>query len=300
MKQSDFKKYLMPVLGTVAVGLFTSFFYDVLKTVTSGVALYLGLAVVIIALSVAYSVFLIRYVRWQELHNLVTRTEYHHNFAHNARDLAVKLMPRKPLPPIAKPGEDPISLTGDSHYQFRGDLVHLLNSVVHMFELLVPKGVKVWACIRERRSDDCYHTLVRTSRCNTTRQDFTEPLHKDSKTIVSLKKSYKDNHDCVIITGSKTPDWHRRENDQFGEDLSVLMGAVLCKSWAGHHFDDPKLLWIICVNADRENVFTRDCVPLMKACNDVFSWLLNSFVRHDATKNNWPSAPRRVTSDLTA
>jgi|GEM_PF-2642620 len=301
MEQSDFRKYVVPVVGGITLNVTASYLYDALKPATTGATWYpIIFLATIILFNLGYSVLLIRYIRHLEMQNFIKRTECHHSFAHNARNLAVKLMARKPIPPSSKEGEDPISLTGDSHYLFKEDMVLLLESVSNMFEHLVPKGTKVWACIRERRSDDHYHTWARTSRCNTTRQEFSEPLHKDSNTIANLKKSYKEKRDCVLITGSRTVDWHKMINDEFSEDLSVLMGAVLCKSWTGRAFDDPKLLWIICVNADRENVFTRECIPLMKACNDAFSWILNTFVRYDAAKNNWPSAPKGPATDLTA
>jgi len=301
MEQSDFRKYVVPVVGGISLNVAASYLYDFLKPATSNPSWYPALTIGAVALiNLAYSIALIRYVKHQELLSFLKRTECHHNFAHNARNLAVKLMERKPLPPASKPGDDPISLTGDSHYHYKEDVVLLLESIANMFEQLVPKGTKVWACIRERRSDDKYYTWARTSRCNTTRQEFSEALHKDSDTIQDLKKSYKEKRDCVLITGSKNKNWHRMVNDDFGEDLSVLMGAVLCKSWTGQGFDDPKLLWVVCVNADREHAFSKDCIPLMKACNDIFSWILNSFVRYDAVKNNWPAAPKAPPTDLTA
>jgi hypothetical protein len=300
MEHSDVRKYLLPVASGISLNVAGAYLYDVLKPHTP-VSWYPVIFVAgAIVLNLAYSIILIRYVRRIEVQHFVKRTEAHHSFAHNARNLAVKLMPRKPLPPSPTEGEDPISLTGDSHYQYKEDMVLLLESMANMFQHLVPRDTKVWACIRERRSDDSYHTWARTSDCNTTRQEFSEPLHKDSNTIQNLKKSYKEKKDCVLITGSRTVDWHRMANDDFAEDLSVLMGAVLSKSWTGRAFDDPKLLWVVCINADREHVFTRDFIPLMKTCNDVLSWILNTFVRYDALKNNWPPAPKSAPTDLTA
>jgi hypothetical protein len=291
MEASDFRKYVIPVTSGVVLNVIASYLYEFLKPYTANARWYPVLfGVTIVAGSLGYTVFLIRYVKQQGMKEFVLRTEYHHSFAHTARNLAVKLMKRKPLPPRAFEGEEPISLTGNSHYLYKEEVVILLDSLASMFQQLAPKDAKVWACIRERRTDDCYYTWARSGGCNTTRQEFSEPLRKDSETIANLKKSYKENMDCVIITGSKNKDWTNMRNDHFGEDLSVLMGAVLSKSWSGLSFDDPKLHWIVCVNANRENVFSRDCIPLMKACNDIFSWILNSFIRYDADKNEWPEA----------
>ncbi len=224
--------------------------------------------------------------RQQSHERFVRRTEAQHNFAHNARNLCVKLMPRKPEPPTRAAGGQPVALTGQSHYNYKEDFVGLLESLSDVFTELVPSGTKVWACIRERRSDGHYHTWVRSSRCNPTRREFSNPLHKDSKTVTNLKESYEERLDCVIITGSNNEDWTPTPNDRFNENLTVLMGAVLSRSYnaASNTFDDPKLNWILCVNADAIGVFDRSHIPLMKTCNDIFSWILNSFIRHDAVK----------------
>jgi hypothetical protein len=225
---------------------------------------------------------------------LVKGAESLHSFAHDARNLCVKLMPRKPEPPATRPDGPPFPLSGDSHYQYEGDFVTLLTSLARIFRYLVPPDTKVWACIRERRSDDHYHTWVRSNGCNPTREAFTESLHKDSTTVQNLRNSYEVLKDCVIITGVGCDGWTSVKNDDFGENKSVIMGAVLSKSFnpTGYRsFDDPKLNWLLCINADRPHVFSRSHIPLMKACNDIFSWILNSFIRYDAVRNNWPPRP---------
>jgi hypothetical protein len=230
-------------------------------------------------------------LRKQVHERFMRRTEAQHNFAHNARNLCVKLMPRKPEPPTHPPGGSPVPLTGRSHYAYKEDFVGLLESLADVFSELLPFGTRVWACIRERRSDDHYHTWVRSSRCNPTRREFSRPLHKESKTVVSLKESYEKRMDCVIVTSSRNDDWTLTINDQFNENLSVLMGAVLSKSYnpANDKFDAPKLNWILCVNADAIGVFDRSHIPLMKTCNDIFSWILNSFIRYDAVQTGLTS-----------
>jgi hypothetical protein len=216
-----------------------------------------------------------------------------HKFAHDARDLCVKLMPRKPEPPATRPNGSPIlALSGDSHYQHEGDFVTLLTSLAGIFRYLVPPHTKVWACIRERHSDDRYYTWVRSSGCNSTRKDFSEPLHKDSTTVQKLRKSYEVDQDCVIITGVGCDGWTPLKNDGLGENKSVIMSAVLSKSFNPTGlFDDPKLNWLLCVNADRPNVFNESHIPLMKACNDICSWILNTFIRYDAMRYDRPPRP---------
>lgn len=300
LNPSEFKKYLLLVAIPLILNVLAAYLYDFLKVYTANGPQPSAIAVILlIVANLVFSILLIYVVKCQERKNFMKRTAFHHTFAHNARNLAVKLMARKPVPPHHAQGDDPIPLTGDSHYLYREDIVQLLEALSNMFEQLVPKGVKVWACLRERRSDDQYYTWARSSRCNPTRQEFSEPLHKDSVTITRLKRSYEA-RDCVIVTGSQDPSWHKRGNDDYKEDLCVLMGAVLSKSWNGQTFDDPKLNWVLCVNADRANVFTHEHISLMKTCNDVFSWLLNSFIRVDATKNNWSSAPKKANNDITA
>ncbi len=224
-----------------------------------------------------------------ELKQLMIDESHHlHNLAHETRDLAVRLMePKRNIIPFdgeLKP------LSGLVHYDHLDEINQILSTVISIFKPLVSKDVKIWTCIRERKNDDCYHTFIRVGEYTKSRKQFSEPLHKESKIVKHLKHSYEVLQHCVIVTGSEEPEWDNVKNNKYKEDLSVLMGAVLSKSWDGEKkFEKPKLNWILCVNANKENVFDESFIPLMKFCNDVFSLLVNSFIRKaeaDIIENN--------------
>lgn len=165
---------------------------------------------------------------------------------------------------------------GDPHpllQKVRGDLISALEDIVRIYELIVAPGTKVWACVRDRRSDDCYHTLARAGRFHQARADKTKPMHKDnSVTVRRLKESFSGGR-CVIITGSgRGPEmWEAQENDVFGEDRSVLMSAVMAKSWVKNAWANKKMMMILCVCADQDNTFSEKHIPLMQCFTDVFS-----------------------------
>lgn len=281
----NYSKVIIPGLAVnIAAGIILETSKAWIESEDYGIALFIfGIIVV----NLIYSIVLVTYTRKIERDKFVDRTNIHHSFAHTARNIAVKLMKRKQSLPINGDSITPIALSGELHYSYEGDIVLLLRSLADMFSKLVPEGTKVWTCLRERRSDDNYYTIMRAGNFSPTRIEFSSPLSKDSKTLENLRHSYEHKMDCVIITGSSTEDkgWESMRNDDLGEDLSVLMGAVLSKSWNGRKFDDPMLNWVLCVCADKEKVFNDSHIPLMKCFNDIFSWLLNSFIRHDAIQN---------------
>jgi len=279
----EVKKYLKVIVPAILLNLAAAFIYDVSKEIIASDNYRFPIFVFgLVVINLIYSFILIKFVKRIERDKFVERTSIHHSFAHNARNIAVKLMPGKtPISPLNKVDERPAPLTGDLHYMYQGDIVVLLRSMADMFSKLAPEGTNVWACLRERRTDDHYHTILRAGLFEPTRAEFSTPLSKDSKTIQNLKYSYEHKMDCVLITGSNRQDqgWEKMRNDEFREDLSVLMGAVLSKSWNGQEFVDPMLNWVLCICANKENVFNETHIPLMKCCNDIFSWLLNSFIR---------------------
>jgi hypothetical protein len=198
-----------------------------------------------------------------------------HKFVHRARDLGVKLMPHNEKPE-AIPSEA-LRKADEERLQ------KLMTTLQHIFETRVPKGTKVWVALRTRANDKKFHTFMRTANCDVRRENRSEPLGPDANVIKALKESYhpdRQKPDCVLLTGSACPDWQKMKNDHLGEDKSVLMGAVFSKTWNGKSFDEPPVLtWILFVNADKEGAFNESDKPLMRCCNDVFSWLLNEFVR---------------------
>lgn len=286
------KENLLYIGGSLAMSIISSFLYDLSKNVLLNHQWLIYLLIFIIIS--AYTFILFRFFKSKEkqlakdtiqdeTQKFMIRTGHHHNFEHYARNLAVKLMSEKIGENRFDKCSYPIPLTGEVHNHYCGEIIGILEDLVRMFQHLVPPGTKLWACIRERRSDDHYYTWVRAGSYTSSRVDFSEAIYKNSKTIINLKDSYRLKKDCVIITGSgaigKLTGREPVANDDFKEDLSVLMGAVLSKSWNGHEFDKKKLNWILCINADREDVFNSSHIPLMKCCNDTFSWLLNAFIR---------------------
>lgn len=86
---------------------------------------------------------------------------------------------------------------------------------------------------------------------------------------------------CVVITGSgqSAEKWERHDNDDFGEDRSVLMGAVMARSWSHPHNFVDSMMMILYVCADKYDVFQEHHIPLMRSCTDVFSAAMNVMLR---------------------
>ena len=79
----------------------------------------------------------------------------------------------------------------------------LLTDLAEVFQSIVPPGTRVWTSMRDRRSDDCYHTFARAKQLTQHRDLSTKGLHKDKSLIVkALKQSFDHRKKCVIITGS--------------------------------------------------------------------------------------------------
>ncbi|WP_375511808.1 hypothetical protein [uncultured Nostoc sp.] len=216
--------------------------------------------------------------------NFHERSQIEHQLMHQVRDMCLEMLVSVPpyTTPIPNPGciPAPYSLL----QQNRDKIITLLERVAQLFQLLVPPGTRVWACIRDRRADDCYYTFARAGKYNPNRSISSRPMHKDdSRTIRCLKDSLEYKGVCVLISGSKMGSqmWQRQPNDEYGEDQSVMLGAVLTKSWDHQKgkWSNPKLAWIIGVCADTENAFSETHIPLMQCCIDMFSMLANVMIR---------------------
>ena len=87
----------------------------------------------------------------------------------------------------------------------------------------------------------------------------------------------------MVISGSGMGKqmWEPRKNDRFNETRSVLMGAVLTKSFDTHlkARTHSKLAWILSANATVDDAFSEHHIPLMQCCVDVFSLLANTMIR---------------------
>jgi hypothetical protein len=73
--------------------------------------------------------------------------------------------------------------------------------------------------------------------------------------------------------------WEAQENDKSHEDKSVLMSAVMAKSWVKRSWSNKKMMMILCVCADRDNAFGEKHISLMQSFTDVFFLILNVLVR---------------------
>lgn len=227
-----------------------------------------------------------------------------HQMIHGARELSVSLMPVIPSynPDASDPSEpDPILEAN------RAVIKEMLERLAEIFTEVVPANTIVWTALRDRRGDDCYHTFERAGRYKVSRSETSQPMHKDkSHTVTWLKNSYHDGS-CVFISGSSQGPqrWQPQSNDKYGEDKSVMMGAVMTKSPRRHGklrgWKNPKLTWVIFVNADKEDTFQPIHIPLMRCCVVVFSWLANSMIRSQVLANipGHSIEPDSTSSDLT-
>lgn len=218
--------------------------------------------------------------------NFHERSHIEHQLMHQVRDMCLEMLVSVPpyTTPIPNPGQIPTA--HPLLQQNRDKIITLLERVAQLFQLLVPPGTRVWACIRDRRADDCYYTFARAGRYNPNRSISSCPMHKNnSRTIQRLKDSLKFNGVCVLISGSNMGPqmWEPQENDRYGEDKSVMLGAVLTKSWDDQRGDwsNRKLAWIIGICADSENAFSETHIPLMQCCVDMFSMLANVMIRRN-------------------
>ncbi|MEM9283995.1 MAG: hypothetical protein AAGA96_19415 [Verrucomicrobiota bacterium] len=205
-----------------------------------------------------------------------------HDFVHVARDTSVKSLP------VVPPFKDlfPKHLPKGSQMPFleerETEYYQLLVNLYEIFRLVIPEDEKLWVAIRDRRSDDHYHTWLRHGSFRKSRENTTQPMHKDDhNTVRQLKRYYDLQGQCVKITGTRDPDWEAHVNDDLGEDRSVLMGAVMTRSWhqGDHEWFNNCLALVVTVNSHGEKVFNSSHVPLLQSAIDSFSWLTNTAMR---------------------
>lgn len=207
-----------------------------------------------------------------------------HIFVHNSRDTGVKLMPIVPKYSNLIPSGLPKGSQLPALKEIETDVLQIMQKLLDVFQAVLPNERELWIAIRDRRSDDCYHTWLRKGSFNPNRQDSSRPMHKDdSSTISELKRYYKFEFKCVKITGCEDMYWKTMPNDDYEEDNSVLMGAVMTRSWdsgkkswlKGHNC----LSWVITVNSPNKHVFNASHVPIMQTAIDSFAWLANQAAR---------------------
>lgn len=213
--------------------------------------------------------------------DMEARIAIHHQFAHKARDLCVMHLGKlTEFFPSGGNSNKPAKVFEDA----KPMISSMLEDVVRIFSLMVDPDIKVWASLRERRNDSKYHTFLRAGKYSTKRIKPSKALYKDSVTLSQLKQSFSGGR-CVILTGQTYgPDmWEPQPNDKLKEDLSVLMSAVMAKSWNSDedngYWSDRKLMMVFCVCADREDAFGEIHIPLMQCLTDVFSLIVNILLR---------------------
>jgi|GEM_PF-3610163 len=218
--------------------------------------------------------------------NFHERSHVQHHLIHQVRDMSLQMMPRLTYqPPVCM--ENQPAKAHPSLKKNESKIIILLERVVQLFQLLVPTETRIWACLRDRRADDCYHTFARAGRYNTNRSSTSKAMHKDKSIVIQkLKNDLKFNGVCVTISGSVLGPqaWEPQKNDNYNEDKSVMLGAVLLKSWDTNinKWSEHKLVWIIGVCADSDNAFNSMHIPLMQSCVDMFSMLANTMFRNSA------------------
>ena len=215
-------------------------------------------------------------------------TQLLHQFAHIIRNKCLMMMPNAPV--YSTPYlNDNVALPNFILAKNKEYFISLLETLADLFKLVAPADAKVWVSLRDRRADDNYHTFARAGVYNRRREDTSQPIHKDANVLARLKENYKNNC-CVLLTGSEHGPqvWEQSENDKYGECKSVLLGAILTRSWNSDNdgWANNKLVWILGVNSDTKNAFTNAHPELMQTCVVALSFIANIIARQDE-EGNW-------------
>jgi hypothetical protein len=215
--------------------------------------------------------------------SFVEWTQLLHQFAHIIRNKCLMMMPNTPV--YSTPClNDNLALPNVVLAKNKEYFISLLETLADLFKLVAPVDAKVWVSLRDRRADDNYHTFARAGVYNRKREDSSQPIHKDSNVLARLKENYRNNC-CVLLTGSEHGPqvWEQSENDKYGECKSVLLGAILTRSWnsANDGWANNKLVWILGVNSDTKNAFTNAHPELMQTCVVALSFIANIIARQD-------------------
>ncbi len=212
---------------------------------------------------------------FRDAKNAHRRSTISHRLAHETRDELVRLMSPVPLasrsyrclPSLHEPGSFDVS--------------RLLMQSVDLLKTHVSDDLNVWASLRELRADGKYYTVARVGEgFNPAREKDSTPLQERSTIIQHLRNSYNRQRG-VILTGSTREEdlWTPQANDRFGDDKSVLMGAVIVKSAMDKSPEDRLMVWIISICSDADDVFSSAHLPVMQSITDLFSILANVLAR---------------------
>lgn len=156
-----------------------------------------------------------------------------------------------------------------------------MQTISDLFQECIDDNVKVWAEIKDRRSNESYYQFLITGEYQKSGESSSNPLKKKGKVVANLRKSFR-NHKCVIITGPNKPGWTKALGESGAQ--SALIGAVMMYSWDNERIWNKEAskkqhAWILIVSANKEGVFSDHHIQLMRVCNDILSSVLNVVVR---------------------
>lgn len=278
---SESKRLVSVLVGTYIVQLLAAITYDLITFKAS--TPFLGVTPLVaffVVLQVAGCFFTYKLTKARDFAIFKRRTDRHHRFIHYARDRAIYEMDGLPeLSLNPELGDAPVA--GNISIEQEAKISKLLSRMVRVFDLVVPRGAKVWACVRQLCHDGSYRTFIRYGDYNTDRRSSSKPLLADAPLVEKLHNLYKEEKECVVVTGQHDDQWTPMPNDKLDETRSVLIGAILAKepSKEGDGFAEPKMIWMLCLCSDLPDAFNEGYKNLMKCCNDAFSWLLNTWIR---------------------
>ncbi len=223
-----------------------------------------------------------------------------HDLVHLARDTSVKLLPVVPKYSELIPANLPKGSQLPKLKAMEVEYQQLIDELYDIFRVVIPEKHKIWVAVRDRRSDDQYHTWLRKGSQNKSRGTTSQPMHKDNhQTVIQLKRHYYLQRKCVRITGIDDSEWQRHDNDHLREDRSVMMGAVMTRSWDSNsgEWSNNCLSLILTINSPDPNVFDNSHVPLLQASIDTFSWITNTAMRSQYQENKSEVATPSKSSD---
>jgi hypothetical protein len=203
------------------------------------------------------------------------QTELLHKAIHVARDASVKILSER----------DNLSDLFDKlpRQAVHDELLKMMNLMVKAFEASVPEGTKIWVALRSRTSESELRTILRAGHFSEGRGKSSVPLKINSTFVEGIIKSYaKDSKGSVIISSSDSPEWTQTPNDMYCEDRSVIVAPIFSKRWNGKAFSNSSLVWMLIVNSDQKNTFSRGHLSLMRAFADIFSLILAALTRIDS------------------
>jgi hypothetical protein len=203
-----------------------------------------------------------------------------HLFIHAARDHMVRCTNE-----FERFSETPTLNATEFVEKYRGlvlDYMRVMSEeMLRVFQPLVPPQSKLWAAIREARTNNTenklyFHTILRTGGVNPDRHQTSIPVAADRGLPRRLMQCYQNGEGIVVLGQERTADnWDANPNDHRGDDKSVMAGPIMVKLCG-----PPQMTMILYVNSPENDVFREEDKPYMKCCTDVLSMFVNIFSRY--------------------